>query len=104
MQTIVHYSLHLLAPGLIAYLFFPRQWLRIWIILLATMLVDLDHLLATPIFAPDRCSINFHPLHTWPAMVVYVMGLGFSTTRIISIGLCLHMLTDALDCWWMGGF
>ena len=28
--------------------------------MLTTMLIDLDHLLANPVFDPDRCSINFH--------------------------------------------
>lgn len=63
------------------------------------MLVDLDHLLANPIFDPNRCSINFHPLHTYWAMGVYVIGLFFQKTRFFAIGLLLHMFTDALDCW-----
>jgi hypothetical protein len=29
-------------------------------ILIATMLIDLDHLLVEPIFETNRCSINFH--------------------------------------------
>lgn len=68
-------------------------------ILLATMLVDLDHLLASPIFQANRCSINFHPLHTFYAMVVYVFLLFFRRPfNIIGIGLLLHMLTDFIDC------
>ena len=31
--------------------------------MIATMLVDIDHLLATPIYDPLRCSIGYHPLH-----------------------------------------
>ena len=37
------------------------------------MLVDLDHLLADPIYDPERCSIGFHPLHSIPAIVVYAL-------------------------------
>ena len=37
----------------------------------AVMLIDLDHLLATPIFDPARCSIGFHPLHSYYAIGVY---------------------------------
>ena len=37
------------------------EWKKAYIIMLLTMLVDLDHLLANPIFDPNRCSINFHP-------------------------------------------
>ncbi len=68
--------------------------------MLATMLVDVDHLLASPIFDSGRCSINFHPLHTYWAMGVYVVLLFFKKTRIIAVGLLFHMLTDYIDCQW----
>lgn len=101
LQPIVHYSLHFLAPGLIAWLLWPAQRRRAWLIMLATMAVDLDHLWAYPeIFVPDRCSINFHPLHTWWAMIIYAIGLGFKPTRIIATGLLFHMFTDWQDCQW----
>jgi hypothetical protein len=77
MQPILHYFLHFGAPFFIAFLFFRKDWKRVYVILLATMLVDLDHLVASPIFAPNRCSINFHPLHTYWAMLVYVALLFF---------------------------
>ena len=100
LQTLVHYTLHLLVPGLIAYIFFRKQWKKAWLIMLATMLVDLDHLLANPIFDPGRCSINFHPQHTYWAMAVYMVLLFFKKTRIIAVGLLFHMLTDYIDCQW----
>lgn len=98
-QTLVHYFLHFGMPLIIAYVFFRSDYKRVYLILLATMLVDLDHLLATPIFSPNRCSINFHPLHTYYAMLVYV-GLLFlkKPYHIIGLGLLLHMLTDLNDC------
>lgn len=68
--------------------------------MVATMLVDLDHLLATPIFDPGRCSINFHPLHTYWAIAGYVVLLFFRKTRIIAVGLLFHMFTDYIDCQW----
>ncbi|MEM6772409.1 MAG: DUF6122 family protein [Bacteroidota bacterium] len=70
--------------------------------MLATMLVDLDHLLAVPMFDPSRCSIGFHPLHTWPAMVVYAVLFFIPKTRVVGLGLLFHMVTDWQDCWWMG--
>jgi predicted cobalt transporter CbtA len=100
LQTLVHYTLHLLVPGLIAYIFFRSQWKKAWLIMLATMLVDFDHLFANPIFDPGRCSINFHPLHTYWAMAVYVVMLFFKKTRIVAVGLLFHMLTDYIDCQW----
>lgn len=68
--------------------------------MLATMLVDVDHLFATPIFDSGRCSINFHPLHTCWAMSGYVVLLFFKKTRIIAVGLLFHMFTDYIDCLW----
>jgi hypothetical protein len=90
-----------LAPGLLAWLFFRPIWKTAWLIMLGTMAVDLDHLLATPLFDPNRCSIGFHPLHSYWAIVGYVLLLGFKKTRIVAVGLLFHMLTDALDCWGM---
>ena len=69
--------------------------------MVATMLIDLDHLLAIPLFDPERCSINFHPLHTYYAMAVYLGFLFFNKTRILGIGLVIHMIADATDCWMM---
>lgn len=100
-QPIVHYGLHFLAPGLIAYVFFRKEWRKAWIIMLLTMLVDLDHLLADPIFDPNRCGIGYHPLHSYYAMVAYVIMLFFPKTRIIAVGLLFHMFTDWQDCLWM---
>lgn len=100
-QTFIHYFLHLVAPFFIAFLFFRKDWKRVYLILLATMLVDLDHLLADPIFQANRCGINFHPLHTYWAMMGYVLLLFFRRPfRIIGIGLLFHMFTDLVDCFW----
>ncbi len=104
LQFLVHYSLHFLAPGVIALLFFRSKWKRAWLIMLATMLVDLDHLLATPIFDPERCSIGFHPLHSYWAIGLYFLMLFYSRTRIVGVGLLFHMLTDFLDCSWSDWF
>lgn len=101
LQFIVHYSLHLIAPGLIAYVLFRDRWKKAYLIMLLTMLVDVDHLLADPIFSPGRCSINFHPLHSYWAMGVYTLMLFVPKLRIIAIGLLFHMLTDFQDCLWM---
>lgn len=100
LQTVVHYGMHLMVPGLIAYIFFRDQWLRAWGIMLATMLIDLDHLLANPIFDPDRCSINYHPLHTYWALGIYIIMLFFKKMRILGVGLVFHLVTDFVDCLW----
>jgi len=101
-QNITHYFLHLGFPLIIAYFFFSREWRITYLILLATMLVDLDHLFSDPIFQADRCSINFHPLHTYYAILIYLALIFFKRPfNIIGLGLLLHMLTDLIDCLWL---
>lgn len=99
MQQVLHYFLHLVFPLFIAFLFYKHNVLRAYSILLLTMLVDLDHLLANPVFDASRCSIGFHPLHSYWAIGIYMVLLFIPKTRLVAIGLLLHMATDALDCY-----
>lgn len=101
LQSVVHYGIHFGLPLLVAFIFFRSNWKTAYLIMIATMLIDLDHLLASPVFDPGRCSINFHPLHTYYAMAVYVGLLFFKKTRILGIGLVIHIIADATDCWMM---
>ncbi|WP_192823895.1 DUF6122 family protein [Rufibacter sp. LB8] len=94
----LHLLLHIIVPGLVAWLFFRKNWVRVSLILVATYLVDLDHLLATPMYDPDRCGIGFHPLHSYWAIGLYVLLLFPNRTRIIALGLLIHMALDYLDC------
>lgn len=99
MQMLLHYFLHLVFPLGIAYVFFRPAWRKAYLILLLTMLVDLDHLFASPIFQADRCSIGFHPLHSYYAILVYfILLFKNGWLRLIGIGLLFHMLTDFIDC------
>jgi hypothetical protein len=98
-KFIIHYGLHFVVPFLISYFFFRENWKKIYLIFLASMLIDLDHLLATPIFDSKRCSINFHPLHTYYAAGIYVIGLFFRKTHILAFALLFHLLTDFTDCY-----
>lgn len=93
--------LHISVPGVLAWLVFAPRWQRAWCIMLLTMVIDVDHLLATPIYSAHRCSIGFHPLHTWVAIAVYVSMLILPRTRVVGAGLVVHMALDALDCVWM---
>ncbi|MFN8206023.1 MAG: DUF6122 family protein [Bacteroidales bacterium] len=102
MQLFIHYFLHLLFPLLLALLFFRKDWKKVYLILLLTMLVDADHLLADPVFQANRCSIGFHYLHTGYAMIFYCALLFFRRPyNIIGLGLVLHMATDLTDCLFM---
>jgi len=99
MQTFIHYFLHLGFPIILALVFFRKEWKKVYLLFLATMLVDLDHLFAQPIFEAHRCSIQFHYLHTYYAIAVYLLLLFFRKPfNIIAIGLLFHMLTDFIDC------
>lgn len=101
LKNILHYSLHFLFPGLVAYGIDRKQWQRTWFLFLTTMLIDLDHFLATPVFDPNRCSIGFHIFHTGYAVAVYALAFVWvknKTIRMLSLGLLMHMATDYIDC------
>lgn len=102
LQTLVHYGFHFIVPGFLAWVFFNEQWELAWMIMIGTMLVDIDHLLAKPIFDPKRCSIGFHILHSYPAIAVYVLLLFVPNfyVQAITVGLLFHMYTDWQDCLW----
>ena len=100
-RPVLHLGLHAAVPALVAWLFFRSRWKVAWLTMVATMLVDLDHLLATPIYHPGRCSIGFHPLHTYPAIAAYALLTVPRATRLVGLGLLIHMALDAVDCAWM---
>ncbi len=95
----LHILLHFAVPAVVAGLFFRPKWLKTFLILMSTMLVDIDHLLANPIYDPERCSIAFHPLHTYWAIGIYVVLCFPKQTRLVGIGLMIHMALDLLDCY-----
>lgn len=98
-RHIVHYTFHLVVPFLLARFFWKANWWKAGLIMVSTMLIDLDHLLANPIFDPNRFSLGFHPLHTLWAGLVYAAMLAVPSWKWKAIGAgCLwHLFTDALD-------
>ncbi|MDG2175777.1 MAG: DUF6122 family protein [Gammaproteobacteria bacterium] len=100
----IHIALHFLTPGLIAGIFYSKKWLKSFGLLLCGLIIDVDHLLAAPLYDPNRCSIGFHPLHTWFVMPLYVALLFHPKTRLVGLGLCIHILLDIGDCLVMGNF
>lgn len=96
----IHYGCHLAVPFVFARVFWKDNWKPASAIMIATILIDLDHLLADPIFDPDRCSIGFHPLHTAPAAAAYALLLAVPSWRVraVAVGCLWHLATDALDC------
>lgn len=98
LKFIIHYSFHFIVPGIVAYFFFKENWKKIYLVFLAAMLIDLDHLLASPVFDPNRCSINFHPLHSYLMIGVYSILFMIKKMRVIGLALLLHILADTIDC------
>jgi hypothetical protein len=116
----VHIAVHFVVPVLVAFAFYRSSWRHATLTLMATIVVDLDHLLADPIYDPERCSIGFHPLHTTPALLLYVIIVslplvlgkkggtllrrpGALTLHLIGLGLLIHMALDWGDCWFNAG-
>ena len=97
-STILHVILHFFVPLAVAKTVWRKKWIRPFLIMAITIAVDLDHLLADPIFDPNRCSINIHPLHSWPAIVVYLSCLLSTNLRILALGLLIHMALDGTYC------
>ena len=103
-RALVHLGLHLSAPLVVARMWKGPAWRRAFLVLLAGWSIDIDHLLASPIYDPDRCSLGFHPLHTAPAALAYACLLLPARTRLLGAGLLLHLGLDGLDCAWMSRF
>ncbi len=94
----IHIVLHFVVPGIVAGIFYRSRWIYAYLVMVATMLVDLDHLIASPIYDPGRCSNGFHPLHQPWFIVFYLLLCFVPKTRLIGVGLTIHMCLDAIDC------
>lgn len=98
LRALIHLALHIAVPGVVAGLLYRPRWLHAWLWMLAGWLIDVDHLLANPIYAPGRCSIGFHPLHSTGAIVLYGIMTVPRRTRLLGLGLLIHIALDTLDC------
>ena len=94
----LHLLLHILVPLVCATTFYRKRWPGAFGVMMLGMLIDIDHLLAEPVYSAGRCSIGFHPLHTLVPIVVYATLALHPKTRLLGIGLCIHIALDALDC------
>lgn len=101
LQSVLHYGIHIMLPLLVAFLFYKSKWKYVYLIMMCTMLIDLDHVLATPIFDANRCSINFHPLHSNIAIAIYFLLIIPKKTRLLGLGLIIHIIADKVDCLFM---
>ncbi|WP_242135452.1 DUF6122 family protein [Aestuariivivens marinum] len=101
LQSFAHYGCHFLLPLAIALLFYKSNWKMAYLIMLAAFVIDLDHILATPVFDSNRCSIGFHPLHSAFAITFYIFLLVPKKSRLVALGLVIHIISDLVDCSFM---
>lgn len=94
----LHYGIHFVVPFLIAYLFYRKEFTHTAIILLLGICIDIDHFFASPMFDANRCSIDFHTLHTYPAIALYLILFSMKRTRLVGLALLIHILADYIDC------
>ncbi|MBF6024874.1 DUF6122 family protein [Lysobacter niastensis] len=97
-RPVLHLLLHVAVPLTVARIWYRERWFRAWLWMLAGWLIDIDHVLADPVYAPGRCSIGFHPLHTAPAILAYGLLCLPRRTRLLGLGLLIHIGLDAIDC------
>ena len=91
----------LLVYGIILYNKYKKKKYNLKYIILmvfSSHLIDLDHLLADPIYDPLRCSINFHFLHKWYLFPLYIVGSIFGRYKYLFWAILLHLVLDLLDC------
>ena len=100
-QTFIHYGCHIIIPLIVAIIWYRSKWKKAFLIMLAAFVIDLDHFLATPIFDPNRCSIGFHPLHSLFPILIYLFALYPKKTRLVALGLIIHIFSDCVDCIYM---
>lgn len=100
LRHFIHYFLHLVFPYFLAKTIDNKNYLKVYFALLSSMLIDLDHLFADPIFDPNRCSIDFHFLHQIEFFSIYLIGFFISKKYIkfFFLGLIMHLIIDKLDC------
>lgn len=95
----LHLISHAVVPASIAFLLnAENKWESTALTYLSTNFVDIDHLVANPVYDPNRCSINYHPLHSEYAIFGYSILALHPQTRDIGTGLLIHMGLDYIDC------
>ena len=101
MRMLLHMALHVLVPVALARAVGADGFKKRATQALCGMLIDIDHLLANPIFDPNRCSVGFHPLHTDVAALGFCILALIPATRWFGIGLGIHLILDSIDCFFM---
>lgn len=95
---LLHIFFHVAVPVAMAALFFRKNFRKAALLMLAGILIDIDHLAASPIVDPDRCSVGYHMLHSFWLIPVYVALALYPKTRLIGLGLVIHIILDTAEC------
>lgn len=95
---LLHMFFHVAVPLVVAALFFRKDFRHAALLMLGGILIDIDHLAARPIVDPDRCSVGYHLLHSFWLIPVYVALALYPKTRLIGLGLVIHIILDAGEC------
>lgn len=98
LRFLAHYGIHFIAPIGIAFFYYRSNFKNALFVLWAGILIDIDHVIADPIFDSMRCSIGFHPLHSYWMIGAYLLLAFVPKTRLIGLALCVHILADTVDC------
>jgi hypothetical protein len=99
MNILIHLLINLLTAGVIVLVKRDKSQFQYYFSLIALgNIIDIDHLLADPIYNPARCSITTHPLHRWFAWPFEAFLFFFKKTVFIGVGIIEHLLLDGLDC------
>lgn len=93
-----HLVLHVAVPLSVAWLVYKDDFKKAFLIMLAGMAIDIDHLFVTPILDPERCSVGFHLFHSYWFCALYLLLAIIPKTRLIGLGLMIHIVLDALEC------
>ncbi len=93
-----HILLPLAVYAVLVAALYRRKWRPALMLMSAAFLLDLDHLAATPVFDPNRCSLGCHPLHSREAVALYPMLLCHPRLFPLALGLAVHLGLDGLDC------
>jgi hypothetical protein len=96
----IHYGIHFGGPFFIALFFYRKNFWWAVALLNLNMLIDLDHLWSTPIFKADRCSIDYHFMHSVYAIIFYILLslIPHRTLRLVGMGLIIHIIADFTNC------
>src|SRR5690606_5267486 len=95
-----HMFLHVAVPVLVAAIFYRKHFSSSALNMLGGIVIDVDHLFATPILDPGRCSVGFHLLHSYWLIPVYVALALHPRSRLAGLGLVIHIILDASACNW----